>query len=169
MPFQLRSVTSLTGRAAALRRHRPAAAGAAARAASTTSQARAVLPSSILMATPRPSSGSAAQCTPSAPTLQNTRSPKCCITRVSKRPVPATMKGARATAWRSRRAARAWSGDRPWPVATRAKASARWRSGTACVGIEQPSVPRALRARSKPVAACSAALTSRITGCSGLT
>ena len=71
--------------------------------------ARALLPSSILIATPRPSSGSAAQYTPSAPTLQNTRSPRRCITRVSKRPLPATMNGAlrhrRAQALRGARVA----------------------------------------------------------------
>ena len=64
-----------------------------------TSAARLLLPSSILIATPRPCSGSAAQNTPSAPTLQNTRWPSRAITRVSKRPLPATKKGAAATAW----------------------------------------------------------------------
>ena len=111
-------------------------------AAIATSAARALLPSSILIATPRPRSGSAAQKTPSAPTLQKTRSPRRSITRVSKRPVPATMNGAARPPARSRAAARAWPGRRPTPVPTRAKASARWRSGIAKVGIEQPSMPR---------------------------
>ena len=50
------------------------------------------------------------------------------------------------------------------PVPTRANASASRSSGIAKVGIEQPSVPRGALARSKSVAACSAAVTARITG-----
>ena len=122
-------------RARAASSRRSASAGSSTKAsisaAMATSQARAVLPSSTLIATPSPASGSAAQYTPSAPTLQNTRSPSACITRVSKRPLPPTMNGARAAARRKRAAAAARPGVRPLPLAARAKPCASWRSGMA--------------------------------------
>ena len=131
LPFQLRSVTSLRLRISAAS---PSSSdtNASIAAAIATSAARALLPSSTLIATPRPRSGKAAQNTPSAPTLQKTRSPRRSITRVSKRPVPPTMNGCaghRARAAAGRRAH--GRGRRPTPVPTRAKACARWRSGIA--------------------------------------
>ena len=71
------------GRSPASPRARSSRTRASITAAITTSAPRAVAPSSTFKATPRPRSGSAAQYTPSAPTLQKTRSPSCAITRLS--------------------------------------------------------------------------------------
>ena len=87
----------------------------------------------------------------------------------AQRPLPATKNGALLTAARSRAAACARSGLSPTPLPTRANASASCVSGMPKVGIEQPSVPVGARERSAPVEACSAALISRITGCSART
>jgi hypothetical protein len=88
-------------------------------------------PSSIFRATPSPRSGKAAQYTPSAPTFTKARPPRTSISRVSNRPVPATMKGWAATAPRMRAAAWAVPRSRPSPEPNRAKPRASAASGTA--------------------------------------
>jgi hypothetical protein len=69
MPFQLRRLTSLSFLSSAAC-SRSSSTNASIVAAIATSAAREVLPSSILIATPSPRSGNAAQNTASAPTLQ---------------------------------------------------------------------------------------------------
>ena len=113
-----------------------------------TSAARALLPSSILIATPSPRSGSAAQSTPP-------RRP--CSTPVHRTAHDAGVKALAAadhvrrvaTAACSRLAARAWPSLKPTPLPKRANARASWRSGLANVGIEQPSMARGARVRGR--------------------
>src|SRR5262245_18954145 len=110
------------------------------RVAMATSAARAA-PSQILSATPRPSVGSMAQNTPSAPPLTWARSGSAALMRDPKAPVPAIMYGSAFIAARMRVAASACLLERRDGSAMLAIARARTFRGVASVGMPQPSVP----------------------------
>ena len=88
---------------------------------------------------------------------------------VQNRPVPATCQGCAAQAARSRAAALARSGARPRPVPKRAKPRARFESGIAQVGTEQPSIAQTSCESVAPVSSSIVDLTSALHRMAGST